>query len=426
MASLTGETVASTYSLLLKVEDTGIHATTQRLIEDGDANPSALKLSGAGITSTGALAVDGASTLTGAVTMGAAATVATTLGVTGVATLSDATDSSSSTTGGTIISGGCGIAKKLFIGTTLDVTGASALDGAVTMGAAATVATTLGVTGVLTASGGVTGDVTGDVKADDAAAIITSGADLANSSIGDGVTATTQTAGDDSTKIATTAYVDALTSVPTGAITQYAVAAAPTGWLLCDGAEYDETGTHAALFAIIGSTYNTGGETTDYFRVPDLRGRTPVGVGTGSYYETGTAAQTGTTVTGSGTAWTAEMVGLILVYADDTNVGAITAVNSATELVVTTTSEVDPAQAYTIRLTARTVADTGGAETHTLVTAEIPAHSHTYNESTVAGTGHFGSYGFVNDASASTGETGGDGDHENMSPFLVVNYIIKT
>lgn len=53
---------------------------------------------------------------------------------------------------------------------------------------------------------------------------------------------------------------------------------APVGWVLCDGAllnisEYD------ALFALIGNIY--GGDGVTNFAVPDLRGRVPVGQGTG-------------------------------------------------------------------------------------------------------------------------------------------------
>lgn len=51
----------------------------------------------------------------------------------------------------------------------------------------------------------------------------------------------------------------------------------PPGWLLCDGtvklrADYPD------LFAVIGTTYNTGGETSLQFRLPDLKGRVPVGL----------------------------------------------------------------------------------------------------------------------------------------------------
>src|SRR5258708_28118774 len=43
-------------------------------------------------------------------------------------------------------------------------------------------------------------------------------------------------------------------------------------WLLCDGAIYAQS-VYPDLFSAIGSTFNTGGEGTGNFRVPDLRGR---------------------------------------------------------------------------------------------------------------------------------------------------------
>jgi len=60
-------------------------------------------------------------------------------------------------------------------------------------------------------------------------------------------------------------------SNPPGMIATFAGATAPTGWLLCDGTQYAQT-AYANLFAAIGSAWNTGGETTGNFRVPDLRG----------------------------------------------------------------------------------------------------------------------------------------------------------
>jgi microcystin-dependent protein len=67
---------------------------------------------------------------------------------------------------------------------------------------------------------------------------------------------------------------------PTGAVTDYAGATPPTGWLLCDGSAVSRA-TYAALFTLIGTTYGAGdGSTT--FNVPDLRGRVSVGKGSGS------------------------------------------------------------------------------------------------------------------------------------------------
>ena len=68
---------------------------------------------------------------------------------------------------------------------------------------------------------------------------------------------------------------------PTGVINAFGGASAPSGWLLCDGAEYSQS-TYAALYGVLSTSYNTGSETAGYFRVPDLRGRVAVGKGTHS------------------------------------------------------------------------------------------------------------------------------------------------
>ncbi len=69
-----------------------------------------------------------------------------------------------------------------------------------------------------------------------------------------------------------------------GVIQMYAGAAAPTGWLLCDGSAVSRT-TYATLFAVIGTTYGVGdGSTT--FNLPDMRGRMPVGKGTNAAVDT--------------------------------------------------------------------------------------------------------------------------------------------
>jgi microcystin-dependent protein len=58
--------------------------------------------------------------------------------------------------------------------------------------------------------------------------------------------------------------------VPSGAVMSFAMNAAPTGWLECDGAAVSRT-TYSALFTAIGTTFGTGdGSTT--FNLPNLRG----------------------------------------------------------------------------------------------------------------------------------------------------------
>lgn len=68
--------------------------------------------------------------------------------------------------------------------------------------------------------------------------------------------------------------------VPIGTILDFAAATAPTGYLVCDGSAVSRT-TYAALFAVIGTTWGSGNGSTT-FNVPDFRGRTAIGSGTGT------------------------------------------------------------------------------------------------------------------------------------------------
>ena len=67
---------------------------------------------------------------------------------------------------------------------------------------------------------------------------------------------------------------------PPGAVMAYAGAVAPPGWLMCNSIVPVSRTTYAALFAAIGTAYGVGdGFTT--FNLPDMRGRTGIGSGTG-------------------------------------------------------------------------------------------------------------------------------------------------
>lgn len=104
---------------------------------------------------------------------------------------------------------------------------------------------------------GIVGDIT-TVDADDAAAAGTS------------------------PRVARADHQHAENLLPAGVVWAYGGTAAPTGWLLCDGASLLRS-SFADLFTAIGTAYGSVDGT--HFNVPDLRGRFPLGKatsGTGS------------------------------------------------------------------------------------------------------------------------------------------------
>lgn len=76
-------------------------------------------------------------------------------------------------------------------------------------------------------------------------------------------------------------------------------------------------------------------------------------------------------------------------------------------------------------LTVRAINDSVGAETHTLSQAEGAAHSHGKSGSGNLSSGNSGASAYQN-AGGNTGSSGGGGSHQNMSPFFVLHYLIKT
>lgn len=154
--------------------------------------------------------------------------------------------------------------------------------------------------------------------------------------------------------------------VPTGAICPFAGGTVPDGWVLCDGAQKSRV-DYKALFDVIGTTWGVGdGSTT--FNVPDLRGRTPIGAGTGS------------------------------------------------------------------GLTARTLGQSGGEETHILTTAELAVHNHSHVHTVTTSSGAGGSTVLTTTTGTGTAtanlvqtdasNAGGGNAHNTMPPYGVVTWII--
>lgn len=211
--------------------------------------------------------------------------------------------------------------------------------------------------------------------------------------------------------------------VPAGSIVAFASETAPAGWLACNGQALSRT-TYAALFAVIGTTYGAGdGSTT--FNVPNLRGRVPVGLDTGQA-EFNVMAESGGAKTHTLT--TAEMPSHTHTqnsHNHTQNSHSHTqdqhrhSVGGAEEMFLTADGNV------AVNGTART--QTAAGSTWNYVYA-VDSDNVTISESTYSNytTATNQATTATNQAATATNQnTGGGGAHNNLQPYVVVNYIIK-
>jgi len=155
---------------------------------------------------------------------------------------------------------------------------------------------------------------------------------------------------------------------PAGAVMAFAGSTAPSGYFFCNGQELNRL-TNSALFNAIGTTFGEGdGSTT--FALPDLRDRFALG---------------------------ANSIG-------GSDAGRVDNFSTAP-------------------------GDSGGSDEHQLTESEMPSHNHQFfdgrfgnnNESVAVDAGGDATL----DDSHFTRSAGGDEAHNNMPPFLALNYIIK-
>ena len=164
--------------------------------------------------------------------------------------------------------------------------------------------------------------------------------------------------------------------IPVGTIVMWAGSTAPTNWLMCDGSAVSRT-TYSTLFTVIGTTYGTGdGSTT--FNLPNFKRRFPLG------------AQDGSFTAGSNAYFS-------------------------------------------------TLGKTGGTMSYKLTVSEMPSHNHTATTTLNYSLGNYKSGGSIaNSYNQTKGEagtdlkatttisnTGGGSAHNNMPPYLAVNFIVK-
>lgn len=233
----------------------------------------------------------------------------------------------------------------------------------------------------------------------------------------------------------------------TGVVLPYAGAAAPTGWLLADGSAVSRT-TYADLFDLIGEAFGAGNGTTT-FNLPDLRSRIPVGAGAGTFTSSfaSTDVNTGTDVITvpsnnslyTGTAVVITTTGAVptgltagntyyVIRASATTIKlASSRANAVAGTAIDLTAQGSGTNTLTVTYTNHSLAAKGGEETHSSTITEMPAHTHT-NEAPANATGQSGT-GFNITAlsgTTATGSTGGSEAHNNLQPFVALNYIIKT
>lgn len=201
--------------------------------------------------------------------------------------------------------------------------------------------------------------------------------------------------------------------LPAGTIVQWPGAVAPTSWLICDGSAVSRS-TYASLFAAIGTQYGSGdGSTT--FNLPNLKGRVAVGLDA-SQTEFNTLGEVGGAKTHTLT--TSEMP-------SHTHTGTTSSDGAHTHTFSGTTST-DGAHTHTyFKSFNNGVSSAGGsswgvwAGDQTNTTSSSGSHSHTYSGTTSgASTNHTHTF--------TTSSVGSDGAHNNLQPYIVLNYIIKT
>ena len=78
-------------------------------------------------------------------------------------------------------------------------------------------------------------------------------------------------------------------------------------------------------------------------------------------------------------------------------------------------------------LTTRVLGESGGSESVVLAEQNLASHTHTYTYRS-AQVSYLNTYKYIwiDTAAAVTGSTGGGGAHNNMMPYTVTNFIIKT
>lgn len=191
-----------------------------------------------------------------------------------------------------------------------------------------------------------------------------------------------------------------------GEIYMYAGSTAPAGFIICDGSSISRT-TYSELFDVIGTTYGTGdGSTT--FNLPDLSGRVIIGVS--SNYSIGNVG--------------GEEAHSLTVNEMPSHAHKIAPHTHENTITVTT-----PKLTHSITQPTFTYASPSGlsrnigsgfygtTSTNATRSGNVAIRNHVASGCTKSG-------GVLDCAAFDTGSAGSGQAHNNLQPFVTVNYII--
>lgn len=200
-------------------------------------------------------------------------------------------------------------------------------------------------------------------------------------------------------------------SEPAGIIMPFAGTVAPENYLFCDGSAVSRT-TYATLFGVIGTTFGAGdGSTT--FNVPDLSGRVPLGVSQAHALGSTGGSETVTLIESELPAHVHE----VPQHGHADTIGATTPAFSHTitqpAFKYTASGSSSALSGSNIRPYTSTTTSTATRSTNVAVAA------HTASNCTMSGA-------ITDKAAFDSGTIGGGLAHNNMQPYLPVNFVICT